>query len=101
MDQSRSSTPPSTAAESSAAVAADRGRPEQSAVSPVTRGFASFAASLQEGFGNFKALVVGQAKKMSARNEKESSEADLRTAKMQVEAADAAEDTKKRLEKSK
>lgn len=37
---------------------------------------------------------------MSARNEKESSEADLRTAKMQVEAADAAEDTRKRLEKS-
>lgn len=60
MDQSRSSTPPSAAAESSAAVAADGGRPEHSAVSPVRRGFASFAASLQQGFGNFKALVVGQ-----------------------------------------
>ncbi|KAF7137730.1 hypothetical protein RHSIM_Rhsim07G0213800 [Rhododendron simsii] len=100
MDQSRSSTPPSTAAESSATVAADGRRPEQSAVSPVRRGFASFAASLQQGFGNFQAFLVGQAKMMSARNEKESSEADLRTAKMQVEAADAAEDTKKRLEKS-
>lgn len=55
MDQSRSSTPPSAAA-----VAADGGRPEHSAVSPVRRGFATFAASLQQGFGNFKALVVGQ-----------------------------------------
>ncbi|KAG5541920.1 hypothetical protein RHGRI_021671 [Rhododendron griersonianum] len=100
MDQSRSSTPPSTAAESSAAVAADGGRPEHSAVSPVRRGFATFAASLQQGFGNFKALVVGQAQTMSARNEKESTEADLWTAKMQVEAADAAEDTKKRIENS-
>ncbi|KAH7847132.1 hypothetical protein Vadar_022254 [Vaccinium darrowii] len=88
-DQSKSSTPPSAAA--------DGRRPEQSAVSPVKKGFASFAASLQEGFGNFKALVVGQATKMSARNEKEASEADLQTSKMQVAAADAAEDTKKRL----
>lgn len=35
---------------------------------------------------------------MTARNEKEASEADLVSAKMQVEAADSAEDTKNRLE---
>lgn len=34
---------------------------------------------------------------MRARNEREATEADLRTAKMQVDAADAAEDAKKRI----
>ncbi|KAF8404743.1 hypothetical protein HHK36_009632 [Tetracentron sinense] len=57
----------------------------------------SFTTSLQQGFRYFKAFLVGQAKKMTARNEEEASEADLQTAKMQVEATDAAEDTKKRL----
>lgn len=37
-----------------------------------------------------------QGKKMTARNEKEAAEADLLTEKMQVEAANAAEDTKKK-----
>lgn len=41
-----------------------------------------------------------KAKKMTARNEREASEADLKAAKMQVEATDAAEETKKRLEKT-
>lgn len=41
-----------------------------------------------------------KAKKMTARNEREASEADLKAAKMQVEAAEAAEETKKRLEKT-
>ncbi|KAK2981046.1 hypothetical protein RJ640_005938 [Escallonia rubra] len=38
---------------------------------------------------------------MRARSEKEASEADLQASKMQVEAADAAEDTKKHLEEPK
>lgn len=45
--------------------------------------------------GNWK-----QTKKVTARNEKEATEADLKAAKMQVEAADAAEETKKRLDKT-
>ncbi|KAK3423450.1 hypothetical protein EUGRSUZ_F00437 [Eucalyptus grandis] len=57
----------------------------------------SFAVSVQEGLRYVKALLLGQAKKMRARNEREATEADLRTAKMQVDAADAAEDAKKRI----
>lgn len=38
-----------------------------------------------------------QAKKMRARKEGEATEADLQTAKMQVDAANAAEDSKKRI----
>lgn len=60
-----------------------------------------FYVSLQEGFRNLKAFFVGQAKKLTARNEQEATEAELRTSKMQVEAADAAEETKKRLSNSK
>jgi hypothetical protein len=41
-----------------------------------------------------------QAKKLTAKNEREATEADLKASKMQVEAADAAEETKKRLDKS-
>ncbi|XP_031279227.1 uncharacterized protein LOC116137688 isoform X2 [Pistacia vera] len=59
-----------------------------------------FTTSLKEGFRYFKAFFVGLAKKVTARSEKEATEADLQTAKMQVEAADEAEDTKKRLHKS-
>ncbi|KAI3867615.1 hypothetical protein MKW98_005992 [Papaver atlanticum] len=68
-------------------------------MSGIKDGFVSFTASLQEGFGHVKVFFVGNAKKLMARNEKESSEADLRTAKMQVDATNAAEDTKKRLSK--
>ncbi|XAR48481.1 hypothetical protein NMG60_11031309 [Bertholletia excelsa] len=79
---------------------ASRRQQEPSPVSRLKKGCLFFAASVQEGFGYLKALLVGQAQKLTARNEKEATEADLRTAKMQVEAADAAEDTKKRLDKS-
>ncbi|RZC46856.1 hypothetical protein C5167_039800 [Papaver somniferum] len=58
-------------------------------------GFLSFTASVQEGFGHVKAFFVGNTMKLMARNEKESSEADLHTYKMQVDATNAAEDTKK------
>ncbi|MCL7045013.1 hypothetical protein MKW94_002670 [Papaver nudicaule] len=66
-------------------------------MSGIKNGFVSFTASVQEGFGNVKAFFVGNTKKLMAKNEKESSEADLQTAKMQVDATNAAEDTKKRL----
>ncbi|KAM7514481.1 hypothetical protein LguiA_004064 [Lonicera macranthoides] len=60
----------------------------------------SFAVSVQQGFRYFKAILVGQAKKMRAKNEKEATEADLIAEKMQVDAADAAERTKNQLHKS-
>ncbi|KAL0352441.1 UNVERIFIED_CONTAM: hypothetical protein Scaly_1632800 [Sesamum calycinum] len=58
----------------------------------------SLAASLGEGVGYLKASVVGLSKKLSAKTEKEATDADLQTAKMQVQAADHAEDIKKRLD---
>ncbi|KAL3825653.1 hypothetical protein ACJIZ3_021682 [Penstemon smallii] len=57
----------------------------------------SFAASSQECFVYFKASVLGLVKKITAKNEKEATDADLQTAKMQVEAADNAEAIKNRL----
>ncbi|KAL5102508.1 hypothetical protein RYX36_006835 [Vicia faba] len=57
----------------------------------------SFAVSIQETFRYAKASFVGQAKTITARNEKEASEAELETSKKQVEAADAAEAIKKKL----
>ncbi|KAG9155110.1 hypothetical protein Leryth_011082 [Lithospermum erythrorhizon] len=62
-------------------------------------GCISAATSFQETFRYVKALLIGQVKKLSAKNEEEATEADLLTAKMQVEAADAAENTKKQLHK--
>lgn len=41
-----------------------------------------------------------QAKVITAKNEKEASEAELEASKMQVEAADAAEDAKNKINKS-
>lgn len=38
-----------------------------------------------------------QAKKLTARNEKEASEADLQAAKMQIDATNEAEETRKKL----
>ncbi|XP_052188168.1 uncharacterized protein LOC127798673 isoform X2 [Diospyros lotus] len=95
MAELRSSPPPATAK-----TPINASRREESAASRIKKDCLSFAASLQEGVGNFKALVVGLGKKIRARNEKEATEADLQTAKMQVEAADAAEDTKRRIDKS-
>lgn len=70
---------------------------ETSNVSGMKKTFLSFKASLQESFQYMKASIVGQGKKLTAKNEQEASEADLQAAKMQVDAADAAEDTKNRL----
>ncbi|KAF2299819.1 hypothetical protein P3X46_021200 [Hevea brasiliensis] len=60
----------------------------------------SFTVSLQECFRSIKATLVGQAKKITARNEKEATAADLQASKTQIEAADEAENIKKRLDKS-
>ncbi|KAK7301085.1 hypothetical protein RJT34_11945 [Clitoria ternatea] len=60
----------------------------------------SFAVSVQESFIYVKAFFVGQAKTVTAKNEKEASAAELEATKMQVEAADTAEDIKNRLNKS-
>ncbi|XP_004287438.1 PREDICTED: uncharacterized protein LOC101307528 [Fragaria vesca subsp. vesca] len=79
---------------------ANRQQAEVSGLSRMNKGCLSFTASLQEGFRYVKAFFVGQAKRLTARSEKEATEADLVTAKMQVEATDAAEDTKSRLNKS-
>ncbi|KAM5575244.1 hypothetical protein ABKV19_014270 [Rosa sericea] len=78
----------------------DRKQAEISGMSRMKTECIAFTVSLQEGFRYVKAFFVGQAKKLTARNEKEAAEADLVTAKMQVEATDAAEDTKNRLNKS-
>ncbi|XP_039135487.1 uncharacterized protein LOC120272676 isoform X2 [Dioscorea cayenensis subsp. rotundata] len=56
---------------------------------------ASFMASAKETWLNIRARIIGQ--KAKAKNEKEASEADLQTAKMQVQAADEAEEKKKQL----
>ncbi|XP_021849965.1 uncharacterized protein [Spinacia oleracea] len=60
----------------------------------------SFYVSLQECFGYCKAFVVGQGKRLMARNEKEATTADLQTAKMQVEAADDADEKKMHIHNS-
>ncbi|GMI82769.1 hypothetical protein HRI_001946200 [Hibiscus trionum] len=60
----------------------------------------AFGVSWQEGFRYVKASIVGQAKKLKAKDEKEASTADLQAQKMQVEAADEADNHKKNIYKS-
>ncbi|KAK9097003.1 hypothetical protein Sjap_022500 [Stephania japonica] len=71
---------------------------KSSLMSRVKKECLSCVASVQEGLTHAKATLVGQAQKMTSKNEEEASQADLRTAKAQVEATDAAEDAKKRLQ---
>ncbi|XP_015579770.1 uncharacterized protein LOC107261903 [Ricinus communis] len=73
---------------------------EKSEISSVKKECLAFAVSLQESFQYIKAKFVGQAKKITARDEKEATAADLQVAKMEVEAADQAEYIKKKLDKS-
>ncbi|KAL9450121.1 hypothetical protein AB3S75_011949 [Citrus x aurantiifolia] len=73
---------------------------ETSPLSRVRKDCLFFKTSLQEVFCYVKAWFIGQAKKATARNEREATEADQQIWKMQVEAADNAEETKKRLDKS-
>ncbi|GMP80578.1 hypothetical protein CsSME_00035618 [Camellia sinensis var. sinensis] len=96
MEEVGSSSPPQQPA-SAVATSSTNNRKEESVMSRMKKGCLSFGVSLQEGFGFFKASLFGLTKKMTARNDKEATEADLQTAKMQVEATDAAEDIKKRL----
>ncbi|KAL1540226.1 hypothetical protein AAHA92_24608 [Salvia divinorum] len=60
------------------------------------KGLVGFGASLGEGFGYAKAAVVGFTKKLTAKSEEDATAADLQTAKMQVAAADHAEDIKRK-----
>ncbi|KAK4428608.1 hypothetical protein Salat_1160600 [Sesamum alatum] len=84
----KESSPPSTA---------NKGK-QESAAHYVKKRCLSLAASMGEGVGYLKATVVGLSKKLTSKTEKEATDADLQTAKMQVEATDHAEDIKKRLD---
>ncbi|XP_030542782.1 uncharacterized protein LOC115749898 [Rhodamnia argentea] len=103
MDEIVSSSPPQLPTpppSSNAATGRSAGRDHpgtSSAISRAKKECLSFTVSLQEGLRYVKALLLGQAKKTRARNEREAAEADLWTAKMQVDAADAAEDAKRRI----
>ncbi|OAY81112.1 hypothetical protein ACMD2_06761 [Ananas comosus] len=57
----------------------------------------AFGTSIWEGWQQTKATIIAQVKKMRARNEKEASDADLQASKIQVEAADEAENKKKQI----
>ncbi|XP_058069436.1 uncharacterized protein LOC131218722 [Magnolia sinica] len=74
------------------------GQQQLSLMSQLKKECLSLAASLQEGLRYIKAIIVGQVMKLKARDEEEAAEADLQTAKMQVEATDEAEHTKKQLD---
>ncbi|CAL9112435.1 unnamed protein product [Musa textilis] len=74
-------------------------RKDGSKMIEMKKGLVSLTASLEEGLQDAKASVTGLVKKATAKNEQEASEADLQTAKMQVEAADAAENKKKQRQK--
>ncbi|CAA0843385.1 Unknown protein [Striga hermonthica] len=63
----------------------------------VKKGLVALTASMQERLGYLKALAVGFTKKLTTKGEKEATEADMQTAKMQVDAANRAEGIKKSL----
>ncbi|XP_022132044.1 uncharacterized protein LOC111005010 [Momordica charantia] len=63
----------------------------------IKSGCMSFYASSQETLRYVKAFFVGWGKKMTAKTEEEAAKADLKTAKMQVQATEAAENTKNQL----
>ncbi|KMT20561.1 hypothetical protein BVRB_1g005430 [Beta vulgaris subsp. vulgaris] len=73
---------------------------ESTILSNMKNGCLSFYIYFQECFSYCKAFVVGQGKKLLARNEKEATLADLQMAKMQVDATDAAENKKKHIHDS-
>ncbi|WOH02723.1 hypothetical protein DCAR_0522112 [Daucus carota subsp. sativus] len=89
MEAARSESPPSAPATNAGV------KPEE--VSPLKRAWVNMSATLQEHFRYFKASLYGLGKKVTARSEKEAAEADLQAAKMQVEAADAAEESKNKI----
>ncbi|XP_038886259.1 uncharacterized protein LOC120076486 [Benincasa hispida] len=92
MDEIRaSSTPPQ---DDGAGTFSGR-KQEASVMDGVKKGWRFFCASSQETLRYVKAFFVGWGKKMTAKSEKEAAEADLKTAKMQVQATEAAENTKR------
>lgn len=70
---------------------------EETALERMKKGFVWAGASLEERFVQTKAAVVGFANKLAAKSEKDATDADMQAAKMQVAAADHAEDIKKSL----
>ncbi|OAY23167.1 uncharacterized protein LOC110606336 [Manihot esculenta] len=98
--QSAPSPPPAATAPTGTTASTSKRRPGTSAMSRMKKDCLYFTVSLQEGFRYVKATILGQALKITAKNEKEATAADLQATKMQVEAADEAENIKKRLEKS-
>ncbi|CAN8317119.1 unnamed protein product [Cochlearia groenlandica] len=75
-------------------------RPSKSLMNRVKTNCLSVAVTFQEGFSYVKAFFVGQTKKLTAKNEKEETEAHLTETKMQVEATNEAENAKKLLHQS-
>ncbi|KAG8075111.1 hypothetical protein GUJ93_ZPchr0006g43017 [Zizania palustris] len=67
------------------------------AISRAQKGAAAAAVSVHEVVQHAWASVLGLFRKVTARSEEEAAEADMRTAKMQVEATDEAEAKKKQL----
>ncbi|XP_062108996.1 uncharacterized protein LOC133819706 [Humulus lupulus] len=96
---SPASPPPTTAAAATTKRHGDRGNVQTTSLT-AKQGCLSFLVSLKEGYHYFKASIFGLTKKATARNEREATEAELRAEKMQVEAADAAEDAKAKIHKS-
>ncbi|KAL0557827.1 hypothetical protein IC582_006378 [Cucumis melo] len=92
MDETRAAT--STPPQDDGARAFSGRKQEASVMDRVKKGCTSFYASSQETLGYVKAFFVGWGKKITAKSEKEAAEADLRTAKMQVQATEAAENLK-------
>ncbi|GMI91024.1 hypothetical protein like AT2G38465 [Hibiscus trionum] len=98
MEEMKHSPPLNTS--TTTATAAGTRRQRTSLMSRLKKDCLAFGVSLQEGFRYVKATIVGQAKKLKAKDEKEAATADLQAQKMQVEAADEAEHNKKRIYKS-
>lgn len=76
---------------------ADGRKDSETPAAAAQRGAASLGVSVQEGLQYAKASVVGTVQMAMARSEEEAAQADMRTAKAQVEATDEAEAKKKHL----
>ncbi|KAG6585352.1 uncharacterized protein LOC111454014 [Cucurbita moschata] len=96
MDEIRASTPPPPPPPQDEGAGRFSGSKEEASVMDrVKKGCRAVYASSQEALRYVKAFFVGWGKKMTAKSEKEAAEADLKMAKMQVEATEAAENAKK------
>ncbi|XP_006411060.2 uncharacterized protein LOC18027183 [Eutrema salsugineum] len=75
-------------------------RSSESLMDRVKTSCLSMVVTVQEGFSYVKAFFVGQTRRLTAKSEKEATEAQLTESKMQVDATDEAENAKKRLHHS-